>query len=290
MHDVHYYDGVISPLKERLFRFRSSYPAKSITVNSKSWEYFAKGECDPTLVLLPGGIGVAEAWFDCMLQWQNYYRVIAISYPAVDSTGEVIAAIKAVLAREGAQRVALLGTSLGGYVAQALIRENPGMLTHAILANTGVATPEYRRKLEKQYPIVRLLINRFTFGMIRFAAKRKVLELLEFLGGEEQAFWRAYMTDIIDNQYSCGNMRTQFKVALDFARSDVSGAAGATPGRERVLIIESEDDTAISKDRREKLKDRFPGAKVKTFQRGGHLLPITQRDEYVSTISEFLKL
>lgn len=289
MHDVHYYDGVTSPLKERLFRFRSSYPAKSIVVNGKSWEYFAKGESDPTLVLLPGGIGVAEAWFDCMLEWQGDYRVIAISYPAVDSVSEVISAIRAVLEREGAQQVALLGTSLGGYVAQALIRENPGTLTHAILANTGAATPEYHRKLEKQYPIVRLLINRFTFGMIKSASRRKVLEMLEFLKGEEQAFWRAYMTDIIDNQYSCGNMLTQFKVALDFARRYVSVATDAIPGKEKILIIEAEDDSAISRERRRKLKDLFPAAQVKTFQHGGHLLPITQRDEYISTISKFLK-
>jgi pimeloyl-ACP methyl ester carboxylesterase len=287
--EAHYYDGVASPLKERLFRFRNSHPAKAIIVNGKSWQYYANINRDPTLVLLPGGLGIAEAWFDCMLQWESDYRVIAISYPAVDSVREVAAAIQAVLQREGAKQVALLGTSLGGYVAQALIREHPDLFTHVILGNTGVATPEYHRKLETQYPIAKLFINRYAFGLIKFAAKRKISESLGLLNGEDRIFWKAYMTDVIDNHYSPGHMRTQFMVALDFARNHVSIAIDPIAGKERILIIEADDDNAIPKDRRDKLKGQFPEAQVKTFHRGGHLLPVTQRDEYVRTIGDFLK-
>ncbi|MGA2355721.1 MAG: alpha/beta hydrolase [Terriglobales bacterium] len=288
--DLHYYDGVASPLKERLFRFRSSRSLSNITVSGKSWEYYGSGHSQRTLVLLPGGLGIAEAWFDCILDWENDYRVIALSYPRVGSVLEIVAAIKAVLEREGVTQVALLGTSLGGYVAQVLVREHPALLTHVILGDTGAATPDYRRKLERIYPVSKLFTNQYAFGLIKFAARKKIPPLLVLLNVEDRKFWNAYMRDIIDNQYSSDNMRTQFEVALDFARNYSSaGVATSASEKIKILIIEADDDHAIPRDRKQKLKSLFPRAQIKTFPRGGHLLPITQHDEYVKSVRDFLK-
>ena len=55
-----------------------------------------------------------------------------------------------------------------------------------------------------------------------------------------------------------------------------------------MLILEADDDTMFSAERRSQLRASYPGASMKTFPNGGHLLAITRRDEYVNAITSFL--
>lgn len=283
----HYYRGIRSPLKERLFHFRESHCAVQVDSNGDTWSYFVGGASETTLVLLPGGLGVAEPWFDCMLDWERHFRVVAISYPRIRDVSSAVRAISSILEREGGSRRCLLGTSLGGEIAQAFLRDRPLELTKIILGNTGEANADYGEKLRRKMPIIKLFDNRIAFSLIKLVAKRRVLGLVSpYVSGDELAFWKAYMNDIIDNQYSSDLMQSQFDVLRDFA-TNYSGPLELSP-RTGMLIIEAEDDKMFSPVRRQSLKRFFPAARVKTFDRGGHLLPLTKRNEYVAEVSSFI--
>jgi len=99
-------------------------------------------------------------------------------------------AIAAVFQREGAQNRHLLGTSLGGEIAQAFLRDRPGELYKAILGNTGEANAAYGKKLERKLPLTRMFNAGFLFSLIRLAAKKRVVNILKpYLGESELAFW-----------------------------------------------------------------------------------------------------
>jgi len=284
---AHYYASVRSPLKDRLLHFRESHHTVQITGPEGTWSYFAGGDGDTTLVLLPGGLGVAEPWFDCMLAWERRFRVIAVSYPCIPNVGSAVRAISSVLEQEGTGRHCLLGTSMGGEIAQAFLRDRPGTLQALILGNTGEANAKYGKKLDSQMPMTRLFDNRLAFPLIKLVAKRRVLSLLTpYISGDDLAFWKAYMNDIIDNQYSPDLMKSQFNVLRDFA-THYSGPI-AVPPPTQMLIVESQDDKMFPAARRESLKALFPAARVKTFPDGGHLLAITRRDQYVAEVNDFI--
>jgi pimeloyl-ACP methyl ester carboxylesterase len=282
-----YYSGIRSPLKDRLVQFLESHPLQRIDASGERWTYFAGGSGKETLVLLPGGLGIAEPWFDCMLDWERQFRVVAISYPLVTSASSAVQAIATVLERESAGRSYLLGTSLGGEIAQAFLRQRPGQLSRVVLGNTGEANADYGKKLKRQMPLMKLFTTRFAFALLKVAARNRVLKLLKpYLSNDDLEFWTAYMTDVIDNEYSPDLMRSQFNVLQDFA-THYTGAIKIPPATE-MLIVEAEDDIMFSQERREKLKSIFPAARVKTYTGGGHLLAITKRSEYVADITKFL--
>lgn len=282
-----YYYGIRSPLKDKLAQFLEGHPIQQISASGERWTYFAGGSGEETLVLLPGGLSIAEPWFDCMLDWERQFRVIAISYPCIANANSAIEAIEAVLKRESAKRSHLVGTSLGGEIAQAFLRKKPHRFSKIVLGNTGEANKDYGKKLERQMPITRLFSIRLAFALLRVAAKRSVLKLIKpYLPAEELAFWKAYMADVIDHEYSPELMRSQFNVLYDFA-TNYTGEIELPPAT-GMLIVEAEDDIMFPMQRRNKLKELFPAAQVKTFASGGHLLAITRRDEYVAEITRFL--
>jgi pimeloyl-ACP methyl ester carboxylesterase len=282
-----YYGKLSSPLKNRLLEFRSTHRPQQIDCGGESWTYYVGGSGDATVILLPGGLGVAEPWFDCMLEWESHFRVVALSYPCIREMRSAVDAIAATFQREGAQKRYLLGTSLGGEIAQAFLRDRPGELDKVILGNTGAANAVYGKKLERQLPLTRLFNIGFLFSLIKLAAKKRAASILRpYLGESELAFWLAYMNDIIENAYTRDLMQSQFNVLIQFARN--YGGGIEVSSSTRMLILEADDDTMFSAERRSQLQASYPGASMKTFPNGGHLLAITRRDEYVNAITSFL--
>jgi pimeloyl-ACP methyl ester carboxylesterase len=222
-----------------------------------------------------------------MIDWESHFRVIAINYPAIADMQSAVRAISNILAKEAVGPAYLLGTSLGGEIAQAFIRERPREFAKVVLGNTGEANAEYGKKLKRQAPITRLFYTDVGFSLIKFAAKRRVMSLLApYVSKGELGFWKEYMTEIVDRQYSTKLMRSQFNLLQDFAAKYADSSWTASDPK--IFIIESDDDAMFTRERRERLKMLYSSARVKTFKRGGHLLPVTQKADYVKEVTAFL--
>src|SRR4030065_246254 len=63
-------------------------------------------------------------------------RTITLPYPAGDTLEGLRQGINAGLEDAGVQRFAVVGTSLGGYLAQYLVARQPGRIRQAVFANT----------------------------------------------------------------------------------------------------------------------------------------------------------
>ena len=68
----------------------------------------------------------------------------------------------------------------------------------------------------------------------------------------------------------------------EFTRDDLKDWSG------KILIIESDDDPAISARDRSLLKSTYPHAQVHTFADAGHASSIVRREEVLSVIKTFL--
>ena len=69
--------------------------------------------------------GAYDIWWQQMEALQDEYRVISVTYPAVDSLEEMEQAVMAILEAEGVEHFYVVGSSLGGYFAQYLVARHP---------------------------------------------------------------------------------------------------------------------------------------------------------------------
>ncbi len=276
-------DGALD-LSRRLDSFRRTHPYKEIQVEGRRWRYVVGGQGKRTLLLLPGGTLVPDTYFILLEALERDYRVIVPAYAAVPTMAELVTGAAAILDAEGIQRVDVMGSSFGGYVAQCFVRAHPDRVNRLILAVTGV-----RHFVSQAAPLYLLarLMELFPAGVARFFMWRLWSKLVT-TSPEQQAFWLGLLKEILTTQLSKANLVSVTEEIYDFSAHYhfKSGDLAAWPGK--ILIVESDQDEAYSPAIRAETRAVYPQARVHTFHNAGHTAIMTDTDEFTSAIREFL--
>jgi hypothetical protein len=112
-------------LSRRLESFRRTHPYKELQVEGRQWRYVVGGQGKRTLLLFPGGTLVPDTYFMLLEDLERSSRVIVPAYAAVPTIAELVTGATAILDAEGIERVDVMGSSFGGYVAQCFVRAHP---------------------------------------------------------------------------------------------------------------------------------------------------------------------
>ncbi len=271
-------------LSRHLDSFRRTHPYHEIQVAGTTWRYVVGGQGKRTLLLLPGGSLVPDMFFVLLEALERDYRVIVPAYPAIPTMTELVAGAAAILDAEGIERVDVIGSSFGGYVAQCFVRAYADRVDRLILAETGVrhfiswATPIY---------LLAHLMAMLPLSAVRFVTWR--LESTLFTPPPEQrAFWMGLLKEILTTQLTKANLVSMTEAIYDFTAHYHfrSGDLAAWSGK--ILILESEHDEAYSAANRAQTRAVYPQARVHTIRNAGHSAIATHTDEYIRTIREFL--
>lgn len=100
--------------------------------------YAVIGAGEQAVVMLPGGAGDGSNWSDMAVGLSERFHCIVLDYPPVTSVEVLIDGVGAVLDAEGVSRAHLIGTSLGGMLAQAFPERAPDRARSLVLGNTGI--------------------------------------------------------------------------------------------------------------------------------------------------------
>src|SRR5262249_48771359 len=111
-------DDIANSRRCRLESYRRTHPYKQIQVEGRRWRYVVGGQGERTLLLFPGGTLVPDTYFLLLEELEQDYRVIVPAYAAVPTMAELVTGAVAILDAEGVERVDVMGSSFGGYVAQ----------------------------------------------------------------------------------------------------------------------------------------------------------------------------
>jgi pimeloyl-ACP methyl ester carboxylesterase len=281
----HIYRDVSQAQKDQLLAFRTLHPVKKLAAGKKEWDYLAGGQGEETLVLLTGGLNSSEVWFQIMTGFEKTHRVLSIRYPSIATVAELVEGIAAILDAEHIERAHLLGESLGGMVAQCLVRRYPGRVDSLILAST--AAPEQRLvpRMKRQEKLVSL----FPVGLLLSLSKRRVLHLLSGLPEEERSFWKALLKEKISSYVTKAWLISQYKLLADYCASYHFAPADLEHWPGAILILQADDDELIQRLAREPLTAFHPQAQVHTFHNANHIPLITKRDEYINVVKQFLR-
>jgi len=271
----------------RLRKFRLTHPYKELIVGDAKWEYISCGQGEQTLLLLPGALSVGESTFPFITAFENEYRIIAPSYVLSLTMTGLCRGLAHILETEGVDQAHVMGGSYGGLVAQYFVRQYPGKARSLILSHTFVLTPKLAKPLWLASKLFPAFPQSLFKPILKLRLNKMLLSTLRANNHPETEFWRAYLNEAIASDLLKEVFLHQNNCLLELAHQQQFTADDLKGWLGKVLIIESEDDPAISKRDRALLKATYPQAEVHTFSDAGHASSILKRDVVVSIIRSF---
>lgn len=262
-----------------LQNFRQTHPPKSLEVNGVKWSYLVTGQGGETILFLHGMTGAYDIWWQQILALQDRYRIVSVTYPAVDSLAGLSQGILAILEQEGVTQVNVVGSSLGGYLAQYLVAHHPTLVKRASFGNTfppNNIIAEKSRVLGRLLPFLPewLIMDTFRQSGVNsvYPAANKSELVLAFL--LEQTYGGASKAQIL----------ARYRCVID------PFVAKSTIPTIPLMIIESDNDPLVEETLRTQLKVTYPTAKVHTLRNAGHFPYLNEAQTYTRLLEDLLKL
>lgn len=268
----------VDPAQVQAFQaFRSRHPTRQMVVDGKSWEYLVAGNPRGEAVLfLHGMSGAADIWWQQILALEETHRVIAVTYPAVDTLEGLEKSVLEILDREGVRQTNVVGTSLGGYLAQFLAARHPERVLRLVLGNT---FPPNDILAEQNRTIGALLPFLPDWLVLRFM--RQSVERSVYPASGYDAFTRAYLLEMNYGRVHKADVLARYRCVIQkFPTPDLPMP---------VLIFESDNDPLLDEAVRAMLKDAYPVAEVYTFHAAGHFPYLNHATDYNRVLITFLE-
>lgn len=258
--------------------FRAGHPAKSLKVNGLAWEYAALGKGQETILFLHGMTGAYDIWWQQMEALQDRYRVISVTYPAVDSLEKLSEGVLAILDAEGVGRTNIVGTSLGGYLAQYLVANYPGRVTRAVFSNTFPPNDIIAQKNKAIGTVLPYLPEWLVMSVLRDSIVKSVYPAS---GNDEMTL--AFLTEVCSGRMSKGQVVGRYRCVVQ-----PFGAPDVIKLKIPVMIVEADNDPLVEKALREQLKSTYPSAGVRTLS-SGHFPYLNSKLGFTDIIAAFIE-
>ncbi len=277
-----YYADVPTEQKARLAEFRAAHPLKEARIQGNRWEYIACGRGEATILWLVGGLRVADAAYRSIPLMEDSFRIIAPTYPALETMAELVDGLAGLLKAEKIAQAHVLSGSFGGMVAQAFIRRYPDMADRVVLSTTTAPDPQLAERYRQQAQMIAVAPP----DLVASVSKPNFIQMID-PPEDERAFWTAYVDELFSERLGKNDQLSTIQCLLDFVDNYALTPDDLKQWAGRLLIIESEDDATFDAAARERLRNLYPMAEVHTFEGGGHSPGTTRRDEFFAVVREF---
>ena len=263
---------------ESLSAFRVSYPPSLLEVNGVEWEYLTMGEGKETILFLHGMTGAYDIWWHQLEALQTDYRVIAVTYPAVNTLAELDAGAMSILEAEGVDKFNVVGTSLGGYFAQYLVANHPDRILRAVFSNTFPPNDLIAEKNKTIGTALPFLPEWLVIDVLRGSFASSVYPAS---GNDELTL--AFLNEISYGRMSKAQVVGRFHCVVEKFEAPDLNELGIP-----VLIVEADNDPLVELTLREQLKVIYPTAEIQTFSGVGHFPYLNRASEYTKILADFL--
>ena len=277
------YGDVPSGLMERLLEFRSSHRPSHLDRSGLVWEYISCGNGNETLVLLPGGMRFGDAWFLLIMALEDRFKIIAPTYPQVTTMAGLVQGIIGITESEGIEEANYLGSSLGGWLSQCIVRQHPDKVKKLILANTSAPDLYTVSQARAGLTAVRYL----PFWYMKLVSKQRLLKLISPPVPERQ-FWKAYLNEKFKSSVTKKDITSQMEYTLDYVSNYNFTPGDLAEWQGKLLILESDDDLAVKPELRDSFKLLYPVARIYTLRNSGHTPGYRGVPEYIDVIRRFI--
>lgn len=243
-----------------------------------------------TLVLLHGFPVDHRMWDACAPFVSAEWRVLGVDLPglgespipegepSLDQSAGLVAEVIVGLKGPDSGPLICAGLSMGGYVAQAIMRVNPDLLDGVVLLDTRVtadAAGPRENRFKVAAEVERLGSSEPVMGMATATLSEETVE--------ERPDIVEFMQTLIRSQSAAGVAWSQRAMASREDSTEVVKAF-AKP----TLIIVGEDDTISPPDVMMQIARLVPGARAEVIAHAGHMSPVEQPAAVAEVINTFL--
>ena len=263
--------------RDRLARL---HPETVEVVDGLRWGVIDTGPAasGKTLLLLPGTLGRADIFWQQILALKDRVRVLAVTYPRNADLDRWVACLARLLDSRGIADVTVLGSSLGGYLAQLFAARRPERTTGLTAANTLSSTAGIAGQPPYSADIAALPVG---------AMRRGFRDRLTAWGAAhpEQAGLVTLLLAEVDGRIPAGHLKARMQ-ALKVAPP--LPPVGLAP--DAVAIVECDDDPLIPPPIRQTVHAHLDAGVCYRFRHGGHFPYVVRPAEYTAMLSERLGL
>lgn len=257
-----------------LQQLRATWPVSTVQVGGRAIEVVRTRGSGPGLPVLwlPGAQGTAESWCRQLLAFGGRRTMVAINYPADDAAPALADTVVALADVLGLERFDLVGSSLGGYLAQWVALRHPARLNRVVLGNTfcdpaPAQSPDKLAALEGR------------------SAQEIHAEVLARMQALPEGEFKALQLELVGRCQSPELLRARM---LAVQRATPLPALALDDSR--LLIVECDNDPLIPPPMREALRAAHPGAQSVVIEGGGHYPFLLRPEAYDRAVSAFLSL
>ena len=256
-----------------------SMPTNEIEVDGIRWKYYTGGNGNKTILFLHGMGGAYNLWWQQITEFENDYKVISYTLPKeINSLKKASEGLLKILEKEGVDQFYIVGTSMGGYIAQYLVKIIPNKIEKVVFGNTFPPNDLLARQNKKQSSIIPLLPE-IVFS--KLGEKKLNEELIP--AAKNSKLLKDFLSSLPSDKKQFKN---RYEVVVDkFTATPEENSIKRIPK----LIIESDNDPLIPLVLRTEIKQLYPDAKVYTFHNEGHFPYINAAEEYNKVLREFFK-
>jgi len=248
---------------------QNRFPERLVDVHDDIWRLRDSGGAGPVLLMLPGGLGNADIFYNQMLDLPCSMRRISVDYP--DSPLDRVAdGLAAVLDTLGLEPASLLGSSLAGYWLQVFGVRHTDRIDAMMLANSFNHSEDLRR-----HPLFDAAM------LVAVDGEALKAEWLARLRSREPDELRDVQIALLHDGQSGERLRQRLLTAAT-APDAPAMPAGAFP----LFLFDCDDDPLLPASTRNALADRYPDAIRMTLPTGGHYPSVTQAAAYNDFISK----
>jgi len=273
------------PTIDEVDRFSERF-GKRLVVDGVEWRYYRLGTGSPVL-WLTGGLRRAALGYAALEQLATHHTVVAPDYPAIRTIQQFLAAVDRILRTERVDRVALVGQSYGGLLAQAYLSHQPDSVERLVLSSSGPA--DYGRAW--------LPLEQLAIGLARVMPEELLQNLvvagLATLGKDLPAAQHTELRDCIDQtvrqELTREDIVSHFAVAADVIRTRAVKREVLRGWNGPLIVLRAENDPTQRRDDSARYRSLFGRApQLLSMGRLGHAAVLSDPGSYCGIIEQAL--
>ena len=252
---------------------------KKIDIEGVKWTYYIGGNGAQTILFIHGMGGAYEIWWQQISAFEKNYKIVTFTLPEeINTLKKTSDGILKILATEHIDKFIVVGTSMGGYIAQYLVNTIPGRIEKAVFSNTFPPNDLLIEQNKTKSKIVPLLPEILIVNLGNKQLKNQILP-----AANNSELLAAVLRSL---PFSKKQFINRYYVVID--------KFTAHPDKPEIhkipkLIIESDNDPLVETKLRKQLKELYPEAEVYTFHSAGHFPYLNAADEYNKVLKTFLE-
>jgi pimeloyl-ACP methyl ester carboxylesterase len=274
--------------EEQLLRFRAfreQYPYQTVTIQGIPWRMIDTKTGSKSLLVPPGGTGVAEISWQTLEHLTQEYRVISFDNPPIGRMNDLMAGVVGLLDQMGFGTIDAMGGSGGTLFLQPFLWSYPDRIGKLVLSTPIPLENTGGDRVAKILPLLKLIPTGWMRSML--------MQSFERLGsGEDEnrdaALVMAQAREIVLHRMRREDFLAMFSLIADMGTRCQYDPKSVGRWKGKLLMIFGSEDPSTPAEVRMKMSVLYPMAKVVVFEGGSHTIAVTHQKEYFKAIDNFL--